>query len=209
LSNQCIEEAVRHAGRFFRKYFGENEMTMGTNIEKIRAANERYAAAFGDKGRLPHHPVRRFAVVTCMDCRLDPAKFAGIAEGDAHVIRNAGGRVSDDVIRSLLISCKMLGTNEWFVIQHTHCGMQGFTNEEARARFAEDAAAQGRDAAEAYSIDFMPISGTIEESVVRDVQRLRTHPLVPASVAIHGYVYDVHTGRLAPVEEAEQIGAAK
>lgn len=184
-------------------------MTMGTNIEKIRAANERYAAAFGDKGRLPHHPVRRFAVVTCMDCRLDPAKFAGIAEGDAHIIRNAGGRVSDDVIRSLLISCKMLGTSEWFVIQHTHCGMQGFTNEEARARFAEDAAAQGRDAAEAHSIDFMPISGTIEESVVRDVQRLRTHPLVPASVAIHGYVYDVHTGRLAPVEEAEQIGAAK
>ena len=170
---------------------------MGTNIEKIRAANERYAAAFGDKCRLPHHPVRRFAVVTCMDCRLDPAKFAGIAEGDAHVIR------------SLLISCKMLGTSEWFVIQHTHCGMQGFTNEEARARFAEDAAAQGRDAAEAHSIDFMPISGTIEESVVRDVQRLRTHPLVPASVAIHGYVYDVHTGRLAPVEEAEQIGAAK
>ena len=108
-------------------------MTMGTNIEKIRAANERYAAAFGDKCCLPHHPVRRFAVVTCMDCRLDPAKFAGIAEGDAHVIRNAGGRVSDDVIRSLLISCKMLGTNEWFVIQHTHCGMQGFTNEEARA----------------------------------------------------------------------------
>ena len=98
-------------------------MTMGTNIEKIRAANERYAAAFGDKGRLPHHPVRRFAVVTCMDCRLDPAKFAGIAEGDAHVIRNAGGRVSDDVIRSLLISCKMLGTSEWFVIQHTHCGI--------------------------------------------------------------------------------------
>ena len=119
---------------------------METNVTEIHAANERYAATFGDKGGLSHDPTRRFAVVTCMDCRLDPAKFAGIAEGDAHVIRNAGGRVSDDVIRSLLISYKMLGTNEWFVIQHTHCGMQGLTNEAVCARFEEDAAAHGGDA---------------------------------------------------------------
>ena len=182
---------------------------MGTNVTEIHAANERYAATFGDKGGLSHDPTRRFAVVTCMDCRLDPAKFAGITEGDAHVIRNAGGRVTDDVIRSLLISYKMLGTKEWFVIQHTHCGMMGFTNEEARNLFAADAHVHGIDATEAHYIDFMPISGTIEENLVRDVRRLRTHPLVPASIVIHGYVYDVHTGRLIVVEEAEKIGAAK
>ena len=195
-------------GGFFVDILRGKERTMGTNAEKIRTANERYAAAFGDKGSLPHAPARRIAVVTCMDCRLDPAKFAGLAEGDAHVIRNAGGRVSDDVIRSLLISCKMLGTNEWFVIQHTHCGMQGFTNEEACAVFEEDAAARGSDATEAHYIDFMPIHGTIEENLVRDVRRLRTHPLVPPSVTIHGCIYDVHTGRLLVSEEAEQIGTA-
>ena len=180
-----------------------------SNVNEILAANEGYAAAFGDKGALSHDPARRFAIVTCMDCRLDPAKFAGLAEGDAHVIRNAGGRVTADVIRSLLISYEMLGTNEWFIIQHTHCGMQGFTNEEARARFAADAAKQGIDAVEAHYIDFMPISGTIEENLVRDVSHLRHHPLVPAAITIHGYVYDVHTGRLIVSEEAERIGAAK
>ena len=172
---------------------------MGTNVTEIHAANERYAATFGDKGGLSHDPTRRFAVVTCMDCRLDPAKFAGITEGDAHVIRNAGGRVSDDVIRSLLISYKM----------HTHCGMQGLTNEAVCARFEEDAAAHGGDAVEAHYIDFMPIAGELEENLVRDVRRLRTHPLVPASITIHGYIYDVHTGRLIVSEEAEKIGAAK
>ena len=182
---------------------------MGTNVTEIRAANERYVATFGDKGGLSHDPTRRFAVATCMDCRLDPAKFAGIAEGDAHVIRNAGGRVTDDVIRSLLISYKMLGTKEWFIIQHTHCGMQGFTNEEARDLFAADAHVHGIDATEAHYIDFMPISGSIEENLVRDVRRLRTHPLVPASILIHAYVYDVNTGRLSRVEEAEKIGVGE
>ena len=181
---------------------------MGTNATEIHAANERYAATFGDKGGLSHDPTRRFAVVTCMDCRLDPAKFAGIAEGDAHVIRNAGGRVSDDVIRSLLISYKMLGTNEWFVIQHTHCGMQGLTNEAVCARFEEDAVAHGGDAVAAHYIDFMPIAGELEENLVRDVRRLRTHPLVPSFITIHGYIYDVHTGRLIVSEEAEKIGAS-
>ena len=100
---------------------------MDKNVKEIHAANARYVEGFGDKGSLSHHPARNIAIVTCMDCRLDPAKFAGLAKGDAHVIRNAGGRVTDDVIRSLLISYKMLGTKEWFIIQHTHCGMMGFT----------------------------------------------------------------------------------
>ena len=183
-------------------------MSANVNVKEILAANEDYAGAFGDKGALSHDPARRFAIVTCMDCRLDPAKFTGLSEGDAHVIRNAGGRVTEDAIRSLLISYEMLGTNEWFIIQHTHCGMQGFTNDEARARFAANADRHGIDANAAHYIDFMPISGTIEENLIRDVHRLRTHPLVPASITIHGYIYDVHTGRLIVCEKAEKIGAA-
>ena len=92
-------------------------------------ANARYAKNFGDKGKLALPPARRFAILTCMDARLDPAKFAGLAEGDAHVIRNAGGRASDDAIRSLVISHKLLGTREWFVIHHTDCGMEPFTDQ--------------------------------------------------------------------------------
>ena len=102
---------------------------MSSLREEIMAANDSYSEAFGDKGKLPMPPGRRFAVLTCMDARLDPAKFAGLSEGDAHVIRNAGGRVSDDAIRSLVISYKLLGTHEWFVIHHTDCGMETFDNE--------------------------------------------------------------------------------
>ncbi len=97
--------------------------------DEVLSANEEYASGFGDKGGLALPPARRFAILTCMDARLDPAKYAGLSEGDAHVIRNAGGRASDDAIRSLVISHKLLGTNEWFVIHHTNCGMEFFTGE--------------------------------------------------------------------------------
>ena len=100
--------------------------------DEVLAANATYAKTFGDKAKLAMPPARRFAIVTCMDARLDPAKFAGLAEGDAHVIRNAGGRASDDAIRSLVISHKLLGTKEWFVIHHTDCGMETFTDEVMR-----------------------------------------------------------------------------
>src|SRR5678809_919418 len=96
---------------------------------EVLKANENYALEFGEKGKLPLPPARQFAILTCMDARLDPAKYAGLAEGDAHVIRNAGGRASDDAIRSLVISYKLLGTQEFFVIHHTNCGMEFFTNE--------------------------------------------------------------------------------
>ena len=102
-------------------------------LDDVLAANEAYVTGFGDKGSLALPPARRFAILTCMDARLDPAKFAGLIEGDAHVIRNAGGRASDDAIRSLIISHKLLGTNEWFVIHHTNCGMETFTNEVMRS----------------------------------------------------------------------------
>src|SRR3954452_3745086 len=104
---------------------------------EVLEANARYAAAFGDKGRLLLPPARRFAILTCMDARLDPAKFAGLAEGDAHVIRNAGGRASDDALRSLVISHKLLGTREWFVVHHTDCGMELFDDEVIRGLLAK------------------------------------------------------------------------
>jgi carbonic anhydrase len=173
-------------------------------------ANEAYVAAFGDKGTLPLPPARRFAILTCMDARLDPAKFAGLKEGDAHVIRNAGGRASDDAIRSLVISHKLLGTNEWFVIHHTDCGMETFTDEVMRSllRQSLDTAELGADgwrdmgsgpgSPEGDFIDWLTISNQAE-SVVSDVRRIRSHPLVPSSVAIHGYIYDVKSGELIEV----------
>src|SRR6266498_2850200 len=105
---------------------------MSNIVDEVLAANDAYAATFGDKSNLPMPPGRHFAILTCMDARLDPAKFAGLAEGDAHVIRNAGGRASDDAIRSLVISYKLLGTREWFVIHHTNCGMELFTDDTMR-----------------------------------------------------------------------------
>src|SRR5499433_2769806 len=106
---------------------------MSKVLDEVLKANSRYARNFGAKSELALPPARGFAILTCMDARLDPAKYAGLAEGDAHVIRNAGGRASDDAIRSLVISHKLLGTNEWFVIHHTDCGMETFTDEAMRS----------------------------------------------------------------------------
>src|SRR6201988_100654 len=109
---------------------------MSKILSDVLEADARYSAGFGDKGPLTIPPARKFAILTCMDARLDPAKFAGLSEGDAHVIRNAGGRASDDAIRSLVISYKLLGTQEFFVIHHTDCGMRSFTNEVMRQLLA-------------------------------------------------------------------------
>src|SRR5881392_3748372 len=106
----------------------QGETEMSKILDEVLAANQKYAAAFGEKANLPMPPGRRFAILTCMDARLDPAQYAGLREGDAHVIRNAGGRASDDAIRSLVISFKLLGKREWFVIHHTDCGMEFFTD---------------------------------------------------------------------------------
>src|SRR5271163_2801411 len=102
---------------------------MSQIVDEVLAANKKYASSFGAKKDLALPPARKFAILTCMDARLDPAKYAGLAEGDAHVIRNAGGRATDDAIRSLVISTKLLGTREWFVIHHTNCGMETFTDQ--------------------------------------------------------------------------------
>ncbi len=109
---------------------------MSAILEEVLSANAVYAETFGDKANLALPPARSFAILTCMDARLDPAKYAGLAEGDAHVIRNAGGRASDDAIRSLVISYKLLGTKEWFIIHHTDCGMEYFTDTVIRGLLA-------------------------------------------------------------------------
>jgi carbonic anhydrase len=188
-------------------------------LDEVRAANADYAATF-DKGGLALPPARGFAILTCMDARLDPAKYAGLAEGDAHVIRNAGGRASDDAIRSLVISYKLLGTKEWFVIHHSDCGMEFFTDDVMRGLLSsslETAAlgadgftdiGQGPGSAEGRYIDWLTISDA-QGSVIDDVTRIRNHPLVPGRIPIHGFIYDVRTGRLVEVPGAADAGAAR
>lgn len=191
-----------------------------TPIEKeVLSANEVYARSFGDRGKLAMPPARRFAILTCMDARLDPAKYAGLREGDAHVVRNAGGRVTEDAIRSLVISHKLLGTNEWFVVHHSNCGMETFTDGVMRGLLeksldtAELADSGWRDvgttpgSSEGEFIDWLTIEDQ-EASIVRDVRRLREHPLVPPYVPIHGYLYDVTTGSLREIPAATRAGRA-
>src|SRR6202040_2030464 len=122
----CLFSFPNHSSRAFQC---QETVTMSKILTEVLEANAKYSEDFTDKGKLAMPPARRFAILTCMDARLDPAKFAGLAERDAHVIRNAGGRASDDAIRSLVISYKLLGTREWFVIHHTDCGMETFTDE--------------------------------------------------------------------------------
>ncbi len=189
-------------------------------LNQVLAANAEYVASFGAKSELALPPARGFAILTCMDARLDPAKYAGLSEGDAHVIRNAGGRASDDAIRSLVISYKLLGTKEWFVIHHSNCGMEFFSDEIMRgllAKSLETAALSekgfydvgtGPGSAEANYIDWLTI-GEQAQSVTEDVARIKAHPLVPAGIPVYGYIYDVTTGALVEVASATAAGAAK
>ena len=159
--------------------------------EEVLQANRSYSESF-DKGELPIPPGRRFAVVTCMDARLDPAKFLGLEEGDAHVIRNAGGVVSDDALRSLIISHWLLGTDEALVIAHTDCGMLTFTNDDLHSKLADETGA------DATAIDFLPFPD-LDDSVRASVERVRGSDLLPESFTATGYVYDCSTGALREV----------
>ena len=192
---------------------------MSQILSQVLAANSRYSASFGEKSKLTMPPTCQFAILTCMDARLDPAKFAGLAEGDAHVIRNAGGRASDDAIRSLVISYKLLGTREFFVIHHTNCGMEFFTSDVMRDLLASsletaELTPQGfRDVGKGPGsrageyIDWLTIKNQ-KQAVLDDVERIRNHPLVPKSIPVYGFLYDVHTGRLEEVEGAKTIGVS-
>jgi carbonic anhydrase len=192
---------------------------MSKIVGEVVAANEAYVRTFGKKGDLALPPARRFAILTCMDARLDPAKYAGLAEGDAHVIRNAGGRATDDAIRSLVISHKLLGTQEWFVIHHTNCGMELFADEVIADLLEDDLSTASFDGktwsnphhhgghAAGHFIKWHTIKNQ-PDSVTQDVRRIREHPLVPTNVPVYGYVYDVRTGRLDEVKTATEAGRA-
>jgi carbonic anhydrase len=190
---------------------------MSQIVDEVVAANKKYASSFGAKKDLALPPSRGFAILTCMDARLDPAKYAGLSEGDAHVIRNAGGRASDDAIRSLVISHKLLGTREWFVIHHTNCGMELFTDDVIgdllddnleTAHFDGKAWSNpkhGNGAGTGRFIKWHTIKGQ-PASVLHDVRRIREHPLVLKNMPIYGYIYDVYSGNLVEVAEATKAG---
>jgi carbonic anhydrase len=192
---------------------------MSQILSEVLDANQKYSASFGDRGELALPPARGFAILTCMDARLDPAKYAGLAEGDAHVIRNAGGRASDDAIRSLVISYKLLGTREFFVIHHTNCGMEFFSNEIMRGLLASSLetaeltpsgfrdVGRGPGSSAGEHIEWLTIKDQ-KQAVLDDVERIRTHPLVPKSIPIYGFIYDVQSGKLIKVEGPQAIGKA-
>ncbi len=191
---------------------------MSKILNEVLLANRDYSNGF-DKADLAMPPGRQFAILTCMDARLDPAKYAGLAEGDAHVIRNAGGRASDDAIRSLVISYKLLGTREWFVIHHTDCGMETFNNEimsdlldSSLSTSSVDAegwhdCCDGPGSTEGKYINWLTIQDQAT-SVTEDVTRIKSHPLVPADIPVYGYIYDVKTGSLIEVPTATEVGKA-
>ena len=165
-----------------------------SELDRMIDANRSYASAFAD-GDKPMPPARHVAILTCMDARIHPETALGLSIGDAHMIRNAGGRASDDAIRSLIISSRLLGTNEFAVIHHTDCGMLTFTNEQLRQKLADEA---GTDAS---GIDFLPFPD-LRQSVVDDVHRILDTPHLDDRIAVSGYIYDVHSGKLEEVVPA-------
>lgn len=164
---------------------------MTTTVQEFLKANERYAASF-QKGNLPMPPARKAVVLTCMDARIDPARALGLEEGDAHVIRNAGGRASLDALRSLIVSEQLLGTTEVVVIHHTDCGMLTFSNEDLRGKLKQDFGTS------ADHIDFLPIKD-LEQSVHDDIAAIKASPFIPDSITVSGFIYDVKSGKLLPV----------
>jgi carbonic anhydrase len=191
-----------------------NNPKLSTLHNQVLTANAAYAAGFGNKGSLALPPARHAAFLVCMDARLDVAKLAGLSEGDAHVIRNAGGRADDGAIRSLVISHKLLGTNEWFVIHHTDCGMEYF-NGELMGTLLETSLATAAHDGKAFAnvtneggapdgkfINWLTINHGQPKAVADDVHRIARHPLVAKGIPVHGYVYDVKTGKLNHIVSA-------
>jgi carbonic anhydrase len=152
--------------------------------------NERYVQSFA-KGSLPLPPAKHVAVLACMDARLDVHKILGLEEGDAHVIRNAGGVATDDAIRSLVISQRLLGTNEVILIHHTDCGMLTFKDDEVRSKIESEVGIRPAFALEAF--------GDLESDVRQSIARIQASPFIPNKASVRGFVYDVKTGRLNEV----------
>jgi carbonic anhydrase len=169
------------------------EDTVGS-LDSMLDANARFAEDF-DKGDAQLPPNMPVAVVTCIDARLHPERFLGVDIGDIHVIRNAGGRATDDALRSLIISSQLLGTRQLMVIHHTDCGMLTFTNEDVWGKLEAETGSSARD------IDFKPFSD-VEDSLRDDVRTIRDDPFLPKDAEVTGWVYDVRTGRLRQIEDA-------
>ncbi|RUS12647.1 putative carbonic anhydrase [Endogone sp. FLAS-F59071] len=161
-------------------------------IEEFVAANDQYAVNF-TKGSLPLPPGRKAVVLLCMDARIDPARALGLEEGDVHVIRNAGGRAAD-ALRSIIISQRLLGTETIVILHHTDCGMLTFDNKHIHGVIHEQL-----NGADASHIDFLPFEN-LEQSVRDDVKFLKDSPFIPDSILIKGFLYDVKTGKINPVE---------
>jgi carbonic anhydrase len=162
---------------------------MSTTDELLRN-NERYANSF-DKGDLPIPPAKQIAIVTCMDARLSPYVMLGLSEGDAHVIRNAGGVITDDEIRSLLISQRLLGTREVMLIHHTDCGMLTFSDEELREQIQQDVGIKPHFPLETFA--------DVEEDVRQSIRRIEASPFILHKDSVRGFIYEVETGRLREV----------
>ena len=168
-----------------------------TVTDQLLANNDSYAAVFA-KGDLPLPPAKKVAVVACMDARLDPARALGLEEGDAHVIRNAGGVVSDDAIRSLAISQRLLGTEEIILIHHTDYGMLTFSDDEVKAQIHEDTGIRPTFALEAF-VD-------LDDDIRQSIARIQASPFIPNKSSVRGFVYDVRTGRLNEIKAAVAVG---
>jgi carbonic anhydrase len=174
----------------------KESLTMSISVNDLLSGNKAYAAGFSE-GSLPMPPGRKLAVVACMDARLDPLPFLGLHLGDTHVIRNAGGRATEDAIRSLAISELLLGTDAIVVIHHTDCGMLTFSNDDIRGKIQSDLGGAAYD--QAARIDFLPF-GDVAQSVRDDVAAFKASPLIPDSIPVYGFIYDVHSGQLSQVE---------
>jgi carbonic anhydrase len=175
---------------------------MSEILDAVLAANSAYVSTFGERGKLSGSPLLGLGILTCMDARLHPG-IAGLREGDAQILRNAGGRASNDAIRSLVIACRLLGTREWIVIHHTGCGMEKLTDDEARGRLIESLGAPGADREAFFTaedLEWLALRG-VRERLSAAVRRIRRHPLLPPGVPIHGLLYDVKTGRLEVVDQ--------
>ena len=160
--------------------------------EEVVKANEQYASTF-TLGHLPLPPARKIAIVACMDARLTVEQVLGLDTGDAHIIRNAGGIVTEDAIRSLIISHHLLGTQEFVIINHTDCGMQTFTDDELRAKL------QRTSGTATVAPEHFHAFSNLEENVREQIQRVKSHPWVPKDIPVRGFIYDVRTGKLHEV----------
>ncbi|MCS5587994.1 MAG: carbonic anhydrase [Porticoccaceae bacterium] len=185
------------------------------NLSALIKANQNYSKSF-DQSQLKPAPTKHFAILTCMDCRMDPYKFAGLKDGEAHIIRNAGGRATEDAIRSLIISHKFLGTLEWFVIHHTNCGMSMIADQVIGELLADDLETAEFDGQQwsnpqrDHSHNTKPGSDLgkticwhtftdLRASVLNDVELIANHPLVSSHIKVYGFIFDIKTGKLTPV----------